>query len=96
MWYVCCWRGWHVYYVLRFPVRTYPGIYGRLIQSANHVELLSFLSPSLQAAHSQEKYKFENTIGQQSKLIDYLQNKVENTSPKKKKGVSDSVSQCIK
>ena len=33
-----------------------------------------------------EKYKLEQTLGQQTKLIDYLQAKVENP-PKKKRGV---------
>lgn len=38
----------------------------------------------LQAAYSHEKVKMEGTITQQSKLIDFLQAKVEHPSKKKK------------
>lgn len=45
--------------------------------------LKSILAP-LQAAYSHEKVKMEGTITQQSKLIDFLQAKVEHPSKKKK------------
>lgn len=41
----------------------------------------------VQAGHEQERYKMQETMSQQAKLIDYLQTKVENP-PKKKRGVS--------
>jgi FtsZ-binding cell division protein ZapB len=40
-----------------------------------------------QINHQHEQFKLESTIGQQAKLIDFLQAKVENP-PKKKRGVS--------
>ena len=41
----------------------------------------------IQANYRHELYKLESQIGQQTKLIMYLQDKVENP-PKRKKGVS--------
>ena len=35
--------------------------------------------------HHNERYKLESTLGQQTKLIDYLQEKCEKNQPKKKK-----------
>ncbi|XP_013411318.1 citron Rho-interacting kinase [Lingula anatina] len=46
---------------------------------------------SVQVQHSQEKFKLDSTIAQQTKLIDYLQSKTENP-PKKKKAIFSSTS----
>ncbi|KAK7479958.1 hypothetical protein BaRGS_00028785 [Batillaria attramentaria] len=48
---------------------------------------LENFNEALQGLHFLEKYKFESTIGQQMKLIDYLQDLYMENAGKKKKGI---------